>query len=69
MDGSGMDPWAELESLRQGKAELEERVQVAETPWSGAEWDVALGFDNPRATALVLLLSGTPLRVFGFQTP
>ena len=25
-------------------------------PWSEAEWAVALRFDNPRATALVLLL-------------
>ena len=29
---------------------------VAEAPWSGAEWAVALRFDNPRATVLVLLL-------------
>ena len=42
---------------------------VAEAPWSVAEWAVALRFDNPRATVLVLLLSGTPLRVLGFQTP
>ena len=33
------------------KAEL-----VAEAPWSVAEWAVALRFDNPRATVLVLLL-------------
>ena len=42
---------------------------VAEAPWSVAEWAVALRFDNPRATVLVLLLSDTPLRVLGFQTP
>ena len=30
--------------------------QVAEAPWSVAEWSVALRFDNPRATVLVLLL-------------
>ena len=30
--------------------------QVSEAPWSGAEWAVALRFDNPRATALVRLL-------------
>ena len=27
--------------------------QVAEAPWSGAEWAVALRFDHPRATVLV----------------
>ena len=42
---------------------------VAEAPWSVAEWAVALRFDIPRATVLVLLLSDTPLRVLGFQTP
>ena len=42
---------------------------VAEAPWSVAEWAVAPRFDNPRATVLVLLLSDTPLRVLGFQTP
>ena len=30
--------------------------EVAEAPWSGAEWAVALRFDNLRATVLVLLL-------------
>ncbi len=30
--------------------------KVAEAPWSGAEWLVALRFDNPRATVLVLSL-------------
>ena len=29
---------------------------VAEAPWSVAEWAVALRFDNPRATVLVLVL-------------
>ena len=29
---------------------------VAEAPWSGAEWAVALRFDNPRAPVLVLVL-------------
>ena len=43
--------------------------EVAEAPWSGAEWAVALRFDNPRATVLVLLLSDTSLRVLGFRTP
>ena len=43
--------------------------EVAEAPWSVAEWAVALGFNNPRATVLVLLLSDTPIRVLGFQTP
>ena len=32
------------------------RVAVAEAPWSVAEWAVALRFDNPRTTALVLVL-------------
>ena len=31
-------------------------VEVAEAPWSVAEWAVALRFDNPRATVLVRLL-------------
>ena len=43
--------------------------KVAEAPWSVAEWAVALRFDHPRATVLVLLLSDNPLRVLGFQTP
>ena len=30
--------------------------QVAEAPWSVAEWAVALRFDHPRATVPVLLL-------------
>ena len=30
--------------------------QVAEAPWSVAEWAVAHRFDNPRATVPVLLL-------------
>ena len=30
--------------------------EVAEAPWSVAEWVVALRFDNPRATVLVPLL-------------
>ena len=36
-------------------AEMEAAV-VAEAPWSVAEWAVALRFDHPRATVLVLLL-------------
>ena len=32
------------------------RHPVAEAPWSEAEWAVALRFDNPRATVLVLVL-------------
>ena len=31
--------------------------EVAEAPWSVAEWAVALRFDNPRATVPVLLLA------------
>ena len=30
-------------------------TEVAEAPWSVAEWAVALRFDNPRATVLVLV--------------
>ena len=57
--------------VRDPLAKFESGVrQVAEAPWSVAEWAVALRFDNPRATVLVLLLSDTPLvRVLGFQTP
>ena len=44
-------------------------TEVAEAPWSVAEWAAALGFDHPRDTVLVLRLSDTPLRVLGFQTP
>ena len=43
--------------------------EVAEAPWSVAEWAVALRFDHPRASVPVLLLGDTPLRVFGFQAP
>ena len=50
-------------------AQREAQEEVAEAPWSGAEWAVALRFDNPRATVLVLVLGDTPLRVLGFQTP
>ena len=32
------------------------QTAVAEAPWSVAEWAVALRFDNPRATVLVLVL-------------
>ena len=32
------------------------RANVAEAPWSVAEWAVALRFDNPRATVRVLVL-------------
>ena len=41
-------------------------AEVAEAPWSGAEWAVALRFDNPRAIVVVLVLVETPLRVLGF---
>ena len=37
---------------------------VAEAPWSGGEWAVALRFDNPRATVLMRLLSGTLFTTF-----
>ena len=30
--------------------------QVAEAPWSGAEWAVALRVDHTRATVLLLLV-------------
>ena len=43
--------------------------EVAEAPWSVAEWSVALRFENPRATVLVLLLSDTLLGVLGFRAP
>ena len=31
-------------------------MEVAEAPWSVAEWAVAPRFDHPRATVLVLVL-------------
>ena len=31
-------------------------AEVAEAPWSAAEWAVALRFENPRATVIVLFL-------------
>ena len=37
-------------------ASVYEDDQVAEAPWSVAEWAVALRFDNPRATVPVLVL-------------
>ena len=42
------DKWQEF------KAKLGK--EVAEAPWSVAEWAVALRFDNPRATVPVLVL-------------
>ena len=66
----------ELHGGSKARLGVEDHVQpegdplyVAEAPWSVAEWAVALRFDNPRGTALVLLLSDTPLRVLGLQTP
>ena len=45
------------ESLEASKAEVQRLESlVAEAPWSVAEWAVALRFDNPRATVLVLVL-------------
>ena len=38
------------------RPEPQEDAKVAEAPWSGAEWAVALRFDHPRATVLVLVL-------------
>ena len=43
--------------------------EVAEAPWSVAEWAVALGFDTPRATVLVLFLSDIHSTSFGVPTP
>ena len=39
-----------------GRSEVRPPAAVAQAPWSEAEWAVALRFDNPRATVLVLLL-------------
>ena len=44
-------------------------ADVAEAPWSGAEWAVAFRFDNPRANVSVLFVCDTPLGVLGFRTP
>ena len=38
-------------------------LTVAEAPWSVAEWAVALRFDHPRATVLVLSLGTAATRV------
>ena len=43
-------------------------TEVAEAPWSVAEWAVAPRFDNPRATVLVLLVGDTPL-ITSFWVP
>ena len=44
--------------------------KVAEAPWGPvAEWAVALRFDHPRATVLVLLLSDTPHEFWGPKRP
>ena len=48
-----------------GLAALKLGSNVAEAPWSGAEWAVALRFDNPRPAVLVLLLSDTPYVFWG----
>ena len=54
----------EAEPARKNLEEAVERIaeaahvlgKVAEAPWSVAEWAVALRFDHPRATVLVLVL-------------
>ena len=51
MERNGVALQTELERLQRKNAEL-----VAEAPWSVAEWAVALRFDSPRATVLVLVL-------------
>ena len=52
-------PWAEVanySSLYVLTALEPDRHQVAEAPWSAAEWAVFLRLDNLRATVLVLVL-------------
>ena len=49
------EPESPKEKKKKKKKE-DEPTEVAEAPWSVAEWAVALRFDNPRATVLVLLL-------------
>ena len=44
------------EKMAATSATLAAIAEVAEAPWSGAEWAVALRFYNPRAAVLVLLL-------------
>ena len=66
MEQKWADPAARERVLQQIRSVL---AQVAEAPWSGAEWAIALRFDRPRGTVLVLLLSDTPLGVLGFRAP
>ena len=47
---------AALQRLHTGPEASTLPEDVAEAPWSVAEWAVALRFDNPRATVLVLVL-------------
>ena len=51
-----MDNHAYRVSTKQDRVFVPGANLVAEAPWSVAEWAVALRFDNPRATVLVLVL-------------
>ena len=63
--GNPDEPWGvrgaglseEQQRLRdEDAAHRKALADVAEAPWSVAEWAVAPRFDNPRATVLVLVL-------------
>ena len=56
-----------MDQLKRRHGTIISAWMVAEAPWSGAEWTVALRFDNLRATVLVGLLSDTPST--GFWVP
>ena len=59
----------EQEKLKSAETERdwEHRRQVAEAPWSEAEWAVALRFDIPRSPGCTS--AGVRVTVLGFQTP
>ena len=67
------DPTAHAKAVQVGWESMAEpldfRFHVAEAPWSVAEWAVALRFDIPRATILVLSLSDTPHEFWGPKRP
>ena len=54
--GTSLDPATHVESEKGGNLKNLADHEVAEAPWSVAERAVALRFDHPRATVLVLVL-------------
>ena len=62
------EPGVRALGVRERALPLRRARAVAEAPWSGAEWAVALRLDYLRATVVVLLLSDTPQRLLDFRS-